>query len=105
MLANVINEVMKVATRESVYALIEKANQALSYAEEQLKVTNRNGFEIDASYSEAQLQLSEVEQEIQKLMASANHQQREQLHRLHLRVNQYLNDMVLDHIQMNDFES
>jgi maltodextrin utilization protein YvdJ len=92
---------MLVATRQSVEQLIEEATLRLSEAEDQLKITNRNGFEIDGSYSEAQHSLSEIEEAIQKMMDSANHQQREQLHRLHLRVSQCLNDMILDHVDMN----
>ncbi|MDC3422888.1 YtzC family protein [Aquibacillus sp. 3ASR75-11] len=91
-------EVMIVATRESVQQLIEEATIRLSEAENQLKITNRNGFEVDDSYSNSQQRLSEMEDAIKKMMDSANHQQREQLHRLHLRVSQTLNDMILDQI-------
>ncbi|WP_226035834.1 DUF2524 family protein [Aquibacillus saliphilus] len=92
------------ATRQAVEDLIDKANEYLLTAGEQLDITNRNGFEIDDSYSQAQRNLSEVEQEIQNMMDSANHQQRDQLHRLHLKVSHYMNDMVLDQIDLNHFE-
>ncbi|MRH44799.1 DUF2524 family protein [Aquibacillus halophilus] len=92
------------ATRQSVENLIEKANTYLSTAQEQLEITNRNGFEVDEAYSQSQQSLAEVEQEIQKMMDSANHQQRDQLHRLHLKVSNYMNDMVLDQIDLNKFE-
>nr|WP_255639676.1 DUF2524 family protein [Aquibacillus saliphilus] len=95
---------MRVATRQAVEDLIDKANEYLLTAGEQLDITNRNGFEIDDSYSQAQRNLSEVEQEIQNMMDSANHQQRDQLHRLHLKVSHYMNDMVLDQIDLNHFE-
>ena len=90
------------ATRQSVENLIEKANLYVDEAKNQLNITNRNGYEIGNDYIEAQQKLTEVEQDIEKLMASANHQQREQLHRLHLMVANYLNDMVLDRIDINE---
>ncbi|MDL4842580.1 DUF2524 family protein [Aquibacillus rhizosphaerae] len=92
------------ATRESVDNLISQANACISEAENQLDITNRNGYEIDSAYSEAQRKLADMEQEIQKLMDSASHQQRDQLHRVHLAVSQHMNDMVLDRIQMDQSE-
>ncbi|QDP40925.1 DUF2524 family protein [Radiobacillus deserti] len=93
---------MMVATRESIDNLISKANQYIDQAEKELDITNRNGFHVDESYTTAQQKLNEVEQEIQKMMDSASHEQRDQLHRMHLRVSQYINDMVLDRVDITN---
>ncbi|GAA5417717.1 hypothetical protein Pryu01_02792 [Paraliobacillus ryukyuensis] len=90
------------ATRQSIENIIEKAENVLSEAKDQLNVANRNGYEINESYDRAQRHLSNLDAEINKLMDSANHQQREQLHRLHLQVSAYLNDMILDQTQLFD---
>ncbi|WP_171038219.1 DUF2524 family protein [Aquibacillus sediminis] len=92
------------ATRDSVEELVQQADITLEKAQKQLEVTNRNGFEIDNEYSDVQRQLSEVAAEIENMMTSANHQQREQLHRLKLQVNGYLNDMILDQVDLKQFE-
>ncbi|WP_053218833.1 DUF2524 family protein [Virgibacillus senegalensis] len=85
------------ATRKSIDDLIAKTNTYLAEAGEQLDITNRNGYPVDANYSEVQGKLDAMELEIAKLMDSANAQQREQLHRLHLKTSQCLNDMILVH--------
>lgn len=92
------------ATRDSMDELIKDTNQYIAEAETQLDITNRNGFEVDSSYVQAQQKLSEAEGDIEKMMVSANHQQKEQLHRLHLRVSQSLNDMILDHVDMDELQ-
>ncbi|MDC3418267.1 DUF2524 family protein [Aquibacillus salsiterrae] len=92
------------ATRESVDNLVARANQCLSEAGKVLDLTNRNGYEVDESYSNAQRQLADVEEDIRKMMISASHEQRDQLHRIHLKVSQYMNDMILDHVEINKFE-
>ncbi|GGM36898.1 hypothetical protein GCM10011351_23830 [Paraliobacillus quinghaiensis] len=84
------------ATRQSMEELIAKAEQKLDVAKKQLDRVNRNGYEVDEAYTEAQIELSNMDSEIDKMMLSANHQQREQLHRLHLQVTDYWNDMILD---------
>ncbi|SDK09235.1 DUF2524 family protein [Sediminibacillus albus] len=90
------------ATRQSVENLIERTNSYIAEAEQQLNITNRNGYEVDAAYSQAQRMLSEIELEIEKMMVSANPQQRDQLHRLHLKASQCLNDMILDQNDLAD---
>ncbi|UFT98163.1 YtzC family protein [Radiobacillus kanasensis] len=94
---------MIVANRESIDQLISKANQCIDQAEKELDITNRNGFHIDESYTEAQRNLGEIEQEIQNMMNSASHEQRDRLHRIHLRVSQYMNDMILDRVDTTHF--
>ena len=84
------------ATRQSMEELIAKAELKLEVAKEQLDRANRNGYEVDEAYTEAQVELSNMDSEIDKMMRSANHQQKEQLHRLHLQVTDYWNDMILD---------
>ncbi|CQR48189.1 hypothetical protein BN1058_02541 [Paraliobacillus sp. PM-2] len=90
------------ATRESMEAMINKTEEIITQAKHELDQANRNGYEINTSYNQAQTELSNLEAEIEKLMHSANHQQKEQLHRLHLQVSRYLNDMILDENQLHD---
>ncbi|WP_112181687.1 MULTISPECIES: DUF2524 family protein [Paraliobacillus] len=84
------------ATRQSMDDLIAKAAEKLEEAKQQLDKANRNGYRIDNEYAEAQIELSNMDTEIEKMMLSANHQQKEQLHRIHLQVTDYWNDMILD---------
>ncbi len=90
------------ATRQSINEMIAKTDNVLSQAHNRLDQANQNGYEINALYDQTQLELNDLEIEITKLMHSANHQQKEQLYRLRLRVNSYLNDMILDTNQLID---
>lgn len=90
------------ATRASIDAMIQEAHDRLEQAKFELSLANQNGYPMTASYVEAQQGLEQAELEIDKLMNSANHQQKDQLHRLHLQVSQCLNDMILDE---NDLEN
>lgn len=92
------------ATRDSIDNMISEANGKLETARKELDEVNRNGFNVDSEYIESQLGLEQVEQDIQKLMHSSNHQQGDQLHRLHLQVSQCLNDMILDHVDVENEE-
>ncbi|WP_254901706.1 DUF2524 family protein [Thalassobacillus devorans] len=100
-LTKLMGEVIAMATRESIETMIQETKQRLEQAKYELSLANQNGYPITASYTEAQQGLEQTEMEIDKLMHSANHQQKDQLHRLHLQVSQCLNDMILDE---NDLE-
>lgn len=90
------------ATRQSMDDLLVKAEQTLEIAKQELDKANRNGYQMGEDYSNAQIELSSMDTEIEKMMLSANHQQREQLHRLHLQVTDYWNDMILDEKDLHD---
>ncbi|WP_237582697.1 DUF2524 family protein [Pontibacillus yanchengensis] len=84
------------ATRQSIENMMNDVNEKLESARDQIERTNKMGYQINEEYTQAQLGLEDLEHEIDKLMHSANHQQKEQLHRMHLQVSQCLNDMILD---------
>ncbi|KGX89500.1 hypothetical protein N781_07340 [Pontibacillus halophilus JSM 076056 = DSM 19796] len=92
------------ATRESIETLMTEANQRVEEARDQLDEANRMGFQMTSDYTDAQVHLEEIEVKINKLMHSANHQQKEQLHRLHLLVSQCMNDMILDNQDLTQYE-
>ncbi|MCD5325041.1 MULTISPECIES: DUF2524 family protein [Pontibacillus] len=95
---------MMMATRDSIENMVEVAKRKMEAAREQLEQANQVGYQPSDEYSQVQLGLEEAETEIQKLMHSANHQQKDQLHRLHLQVTQVLNDMILDHEDLGEYK-
>lgn len=102
--AQITNEVILMATRKSVENMIAMANEKLEEARKELQEANQLGYQVDDEYTQAQLGLEEMENEINNLMHSADHQQKEQLHRLHLQVSQCLNDMILDHEDLEQYK-
>ncbi len=90
-------------TRDSMENFIREINEKMEIAKKELDETNRNGFNVDNEYSTAQLALEEAEAEIERMRISANAQQKEQLHRLHLQVSRLLNDMYLDENDLNEY--
>ncbi|WP_181349487.1 DUF2524 family protein [Thalassobacillus sp. CUG 92003] len=89
-------------TRDSIDGLIHEATNRLDQANQAMNQADRNGYSINDEYVATQQALEQTEVEIQKMMNSANHQQKEQLHRLHLQVSQCLNDMILDAIDVDE---
>ncbi|QGH36983.1 DUF2524 family protein [Gracilibacillus salitolerans] len=92
------------ATRDSVENLLIEGQHIIQQAEEQLDMSNRNQFLLNEDYTNAHLELEKLSQSIDRVMASANAQQREQLHRFQLVVNEKLNDMILDQVDVTRFE-
>ncbi|MFD1020569.1 DUF2524 family protein [Thalassobacillus hwangdonensis] len=88
------------ATRASIDEMIHQAKASIDQAKYEMSLADQNGYPITASYVEAQQGLSQIEQQIDKLMHSANHQQKDELHRLHLQVSQCMNDMILDGVDL-----
>ncbi|MRG85230.1 DUF2524 family protein [Salinibacillus xinjiangensis] len=91
------------ATRESMNNLITEIKEKIESAKKELDETNRNGYDVDTDYTNAQTTLELAEAEIDHMNISANAQQREQLHRLHLQVSQVLNDMYLDQVDLDEY--
>ncbi|UOQ48085.1 YtzC family protein [Gracilibacillus caseinilyticus] len=92
------------ATRDSVENLLIEGQHIIQQAEEQLDMSNRSQFTMNEDYTNAHLELEKLSQSIDRVMKSANPQQREQLHRFQLVVNEKLNDMILDQIDVTKFE-
>lgn len=86
------------ATRQSIEDCMNRCESAILYADEQYTEAMRQEHYYDEEFSEAQQQLDASVVEIEKLLDSSNAQQREQLHRTRLKVQQLQNKMILqDH--------
>ncbi|MGG3560286.1 YtzC family protein [Neobacillus rhizosphaerae] len=84
------------ATRESMDNLMQQCEDALRYAEDQYKQSSLQEHYNDDDYTKALQQLEETYQGIAKMAHSANSQQREQLHRMRLQLQQLQNSMILE---------
>jgi len=84
------------ATRESMDNLMQQVEDAIRYAEEQYKQSSLQEHYNDDNYTDALQQLEETYQDIAKMAHSANSQQREQLHRMRLQLQQLQNSMILE---------
>ncbi|MEH7387344.1 YtzC family protein [Bacillus sp. JJ1521] len=84
------------ATRQSVEAFLQRCEDSLRNAQEQITIARRQEAYNATEYTDAQMQLEEVTNELAKLAMNCNGQQREQLHRMRLQLQQLQNDMTLD---------
>ncbi|RFB17876.1 DUF2524 family protein [Bacillus sp. HNG] len=84
------------ATRQSVEAFMQRCEDSLRNAQEQINTARRQEAYNATEYTDAQMQLEDVTNELAKLAQSCNDQQREQLHRMRLQLQQLQNDMTLD---------
>ncbi|GLY10757.1 YtzC family protein [Pseudobacillus badius] len=83
------------ATRHSVDECLEQCQSAIDYAQEQYKDAARQEHNNAGNFSKSQLMLEDAYNELDKLLLSANEQQREQLHRMRLQLQQMQNSMIL----------
>lgn len=83
------------ATRQSVEEYLQKAEDVFRYAKEQFSEAQKQEHYNDTEFTKAQQQLEETYQDLQHLSLSANSQQREQLYRMGLQLQQIQNDMML----------
>ncbi len=86
------------ATRDSMDSLMQQCEDAIRYAQDQLEESSLQQQYNDDDYTIALQQLEERYQEICKMAHSANSQQREQLHRMRLHIQQLQNKMILEGI-------
>lgn len=84
------------ATRESMDNLMQQCEDAIRYAEEQYKQSSLQEHYNDDDYTQALQKLEETYQDIAKMAHSANSQQRDQLHRMRLQLQQLQNSMILE---------
>ncbi|WP_071393786.1 YtzC family protein [Bacillus tuaregi] len=86
------------ATRESMEALLSKCEDALRFATDQYQESSLQEHYNGENYTQALQQLESSYNELAKMAQSANGQQREQLHRMRLQLQQAQNQMILhDH--------
>lgn len=83
------------ATRQSVDNLLQQCENAIRFAEEQYEESSRLGAYNDDSYTQAMQEIETAYNDLAKLALSANGQQREQLHRMRLQLQQVQNQMIL----------
>jgi hypothetical protein len=83
------------ATRESVDNLLQQCEDAISFAQEQYKESSLQEQFNNDDYTIALQGLEKAYQDVATLAHSANAQQREQLHRMRLQLQQLQNTMIL----------
>jgi hypothetical protein len=76
--------------------LIQQVEDTIRNAEEQYKQSSLQEQYNDDGYTTALQQLEQTYQDICKMAHSANSQQREQLHRMRLQIQQVQNSMILE---------
>jgi hypothetical protein len=84
------------ATRDSMNTLMQQCEDVIRYAEDQYKDSSLQEHYNDDDYTKALQQLEDTYNDICKMAHSANSQQRDQLHRMRLQVQQLQNTMVLE---------
>ena len=88
-------EGLTLATRQSMDELLERCNQVISYAEQQYDIASRQEHYNANEYTDAQMQLENIYNDLHTMDHSANQQQREQLHRMRLLVTQMQNQLTV----------
>jgi ABC-type hemin transport system ATPase subunit len=88
----------KMATRRSMSDFFQQCEDVMKFAEEQYKKASTQEHYNENEYTDALRKLEETYNDLAKLALSANEQQREQLHRMRLELQQMQNSMILlDH--------
>lgn len=83
------------AERQSLESYITQAEQAVEYAKEQLDLGMRQEHYNTMEYSDAQLQLEQVYNDLQTMQQHANDEQREQLNRARMAIRQLQHQMII----------
>ncbi|MEH7389051.1 YtzC family protein [Bacillus sp. JJ1503] len=83
------------ATRDSVDNLIQQCEDAIRFANDQLQEGRTQEHYNDAGFTDALYSLENAYNDLTKLALSANAQQREQLHRMRLQLQQLQNQMII----------
>jgi CHAD domain-containing protein len=83
------------ATRDSMSELIQQCEDAIRYAQDEFKESSLQEHYNDDDYTTALQRLEQTYQDIAKMAHSANSQQRDQLHRMRLQIQQLQNTMIL----------
>ncbi|MFE8703338.1 YtzC family protein [Cytobacillus sp. FJAT-54145] len=84
------------ATRQSVEDLLQQCEDAIRNAHEEYKESSRQEHYNDDDYTRAMQQLEDAYNDLAQLALSSNSQQREQLHRMRLQLQQLQNNMTLN---------
>ena len=87
--------VFLMATRDSMETLIQQCEDAIRYAQEQYEESNVQQHYNNDGYTGALQSLEQTYQDVCKMAHSANSQQRDQLHRMRLQLQDLQNKMIL----------
>jgi len=83
------------ATRDSMDDLMQQCEETIHYAQEQYKNSSLQEHYNNDEYTQALQRLEDNYAEIAKMAQFANSQQREQLHRMRLQLQQVQNTLIL----------
>jgi hypothetical protein len=83
------------ATRDSMDTLIQQCEDAIRYAQNEFRESSLQQEYNNVDYTKALQGLEETYQDIAKMAQFANAQQRDQLHRMRLQLQQVQNTMIL----------
>lgn len=98
LLQHQVKEGLILATRQSVDQLLQQCEDAINLAQDQYKNASMQQHYNDGDFTNALQALEDAYNDLAKLALSANSQQREQLHRMRLQLQQVQNNMILlDH--------
>jgi len=86
---------MRMATRQSMDEFLQHCEDVLRYAKEQYTEASKLEHYNDTEYVKAQQMLEHAVTDLAHFSLSCNAQQREQLHRMRLQLEQLQNDMIL----------
>jgi Protein of unknown function (DUF2524) len=92
------------ATRQSVEQFLQRCEDAIQQAKEQIKIGDKQEHYNFIEYTNAQQQLEDLVMDLAQLALSCNAQQREQLHRMRLQIQQVQNDMILDKNVLQEYQ-
>jgi hypothetical protein len=86
------------ATRQSMDEFLQRCEDVIRNAQDQYVEANKQEHYTDDNYTDALQQIEATFNDLADLAHSANGQQREQLHRMRLQLQQLQNSMILlDH--------
>lgn len=83
------------ATRQSVENCLQQCEDALRYAIDEYRDASMQEHNNDLDFSQSQMELENAVNAIAIMNHSANAQQREQLHRMRLQIQQMQNNLIL----------
>lgn len=86
----------KMATRDSMDDLMQQCEDAISFAQDQFRESSLQQQYNNDDYTKALQGLEDTYQDISKMALFANSQQREQLHRMRLQLQQLQNTLILE---------
>ena len=83
------------ATRQSIDACLQNCEDALGFAQQQYEEASKQEHYNDDLYTQSQQLLEIAYSELEQLAQSANDQQREQLARMKMQIEQMQHNMIL----------